>query len=371
MESKAYYYKIGNYFAFAIVGFILVATIIRLYPFTETTPGISNGIDDWFRYWENAQVISKKGLLLPSQSVYFGPGSFLYNYFLALCFLFFGENLVPIYFIHSILLAFSILMIYYAFRKELGGLTSILLLITLFSFALLDTYKCYTFRLLSENLAIFTLSAFVYFVKLGFDSNRVKFQFLATFVLILSVLIRPTFFPIAFVYTFFLVSYYFKNPLSKRRNLLGMFLLLFSGISLLGLRNYIVSGTWIFLPSEGSSDSLKQFLALDFTIIYKKVLFAFGLLSFLNPDYYPRPHWFLLWFLYLNYLLNRVKNWKTIPYSEIIFNSFIVSFYLLTILFLTVDSYGFRAFLPVQFILIGVSFISVDKLILKTRVNYK
>jgi hypothetical protein len=368
LELKAYYYKIGNYLAFAIVGFFIVATIIRLYPFSETNLGISNGIDDWFRYWDNAKDISKNGLLMPSQSsVYYGPGSFLYNYFLAFCFLLFGENLVPIYFIQSSMLAFSILLIYYAFRKELGGLTSILLLLTLFLFALLDTYKYYTFRLLSENLAIFTLATFVYFVKLGFDKNKVKFQFLATFFLLLSVLIRPTIFPISFAYAFFLVVYYFKNPLLNKTFLLGMLLLLFSGISILGFRNYLISGDWIFLPSEGISDSWKQLLSLDVEIIYKKTLFAFGFLSQLNPDYYPRPHWFLLLLLYFAYLFNRIKNSKTILNSEILFNVFIISFYVLTILFVTVDSYGFRAFLPNQFMLIAVSFLLVKKLIHRFR----
>jgi hypothetical protein len=254
-------------------------------------------------------------------------------------------------------------LIYYAFRKELTGITGIVLLLTLFSVALLDTYKYYSFKLLSENLAIFTLATFVYFVKLGFDKNKVKFQFLATFFLMLSVLIRPTLFPIAFVYVLFIVIYYFKNPQLKKKNLFGMILFFFLGISTLGIRNYLVSGNWIFLPSEGISDSWKQLLALDFTIIYKKILFILGFLSSLNPEYFPRPHWLILILLYCYYLYNRIKNNKSISYSEIIFNGFIICYYTLTILFVTIDSYGFRAILPIQFMLIGVSFLSVEKLI--------
>ncbi len=365
MESKAYYYKIGNYLAFAIVGFFIVATIIRLYPFTETNLGVSNGIDDWFRYWDNAKDISKNGILMPAQSsVYYGPGSFLYNYFIALCFILFGENLIPIYFIQSILLATSILMIYYAFRGELSGKIGLLLLVTLFLFGVFDNYKYYTFKLLSENLAIFTLATFVYFIKIGLDNYKVKFQFLATFFLVLSVLIRPTLFPIAFVYAFFLVIYYFKNTLLRKQNLFLLLGLLFTGIFILGFRNYLMTQTWVFLPSEGSSDSWKQLLSLDFEILYKKSLFALGFLSQLNPEYYPRPHWFLLILLYVFYLLSFIKNWRSFSYSEILFNVFIVSFYVLTILFVTVDSYGFRAFLPIQFMLIAVTFLSIKKLIL-------
>ena len=365
MESKAYYYKIGNYLAFAIVGFFIVATIIRLYPFAETHLGVSNGIDDWFRYWDNAKDISKNGLLIPSQSsVYYGPGSFLYNYFIAFCFILFGENLIPIYFIQSILLATSILLIYYAFRSELSGKIGLLLLVTLFLFGVLDTYKYYTFKLLSENLALFTLATFIYFIKIGLDNDKVKFQFLATFFLVLSVFIRPTLFPIAFVYAFFLVIYYFKNTLLRKQNLFLLLGLLFTGISILGFRNYLMTQTWVFLPSEGSSDSWKQLLSLDFEILYKKSLFALGFLSQLNPDYYPRPHWFLLILLYVFYLLSFIKNWRSFSYSEILFNVFIVSFYVLTILFVTVDSYGFRAFLPIQFMLIAVTFLSIKKLIL-------
>ena len=364
MESKAYYYKIGNYLAFAIIGFFIVATIIRLYPFTETNLGISNGIDDWFRYWDNAKDISKNGILMPAQSsVYYGPGSFLYNYFIASCFILFGENLIPIYLIQSILLATSILLIYYAFRDELSGKIGLLLLITLFLFGVLDIYKYYTFKLLSENLALFTLATFIYFIKIGLDNHIVKFQFLATFFLVLSVLIRPTLFPIAFVYAFFLVIYYFKNTLLKKQNLFLLLGLLFTGISILGFRNYLVTGNWIFLPSEGASDSWKQLLSLDFEILYKKSLFALGFLSQLNPNYYSRPHWFLLILLYVFYLLNSIKNWKSIYNSEILFNVFIVSFYMLTFFFVTVDSYGFRAFLPIQFMLIAVSFLSIEKII--------
>jgi len=372
LESKAYYYKIGNYLAFAIVGFFIVATIIRLYPYTETNLGVSNGIDDWFRYWDNAKDISKNGLLIPSQSsVYYGPGSFLYSYFIALCFILFGENLIPIYFIQSIFLATSILLIYYAFRDELSGKIGLLLLITLFLFGVLDTYKYYTFKLLSENLALFTLATFIYFIKIGLDNQIVKFQFLATFFLVLSVLIRPTLFPIAFVYAFFFVIYYFKNTLLKKQNLLLLLGLLFIGITILGFRNYLITGTWVFLPSEGTSDSWKQLLSLDFDIIYKKLLFALGFLSSLNPEYYPRPHWFIILLLYCFYLYLRIKNWKTISYSEILFNVFIVSFYVLTILFVTVDSYGFRAFLPIQFLLIAISFLSIEKFILRFKKDYK
>jgi hypothetical protein len=265
------------------------------------------------------------------------------------------------------MLASSILLIYYAFRKELTGIIGIALLFTLFSFALLDTYKHYTFRLLSENLAIFTLATFVYFVKLGFDNFKEKHQFLATFFLMVSVLIRPTLFPIAFLYVLLIFIYYLKNSQLKKKNIFGMLLFFFLGISTLGIRNYLVSGTWIFLPSEGISDSWKQLLALDLTIIYKKILFAIGFLSSLNHEYYPRPHWFLLILLYCYYLYNRIKNWKSISNSEIIFNSIIISFYVLTIMFVTIDSYGFRALLPIQFLIIGVSFLSVEKIIFKIK----
>jgi hypothetical protein len=368
LESKAYYNKIGNFLAFTIIGFFIVATIIRLYPFTETNLGISNGIDDWFRYWDNAKDISKNGLLIPSQSsVYYGPGSILYNYFIAFCFILFGENLIPIYFIQSMLLASSILLIYYAFREQLSGIIGLLLLVTLFLFGILDTYKYYTFKLLSENIAIFTLSFFIYCVKIGFDNNKVSFHYLATFFFVLSVLIRPTLFPIAFVYAFFLIFYYFKNTLFEKQNLFLLLGLLLIGISILGFRNYLIAGTWTFLPSEGASDSWKQLLSIDLDILYKKVLFALGFLSYLNPEYYPRPHWFIIIVLYFFYLYYRIKYWKSISSSEIIFNSIIISFYVLTILFVTVDSYGFRAFLPIQFLLIAISFLSIEKLILRFK----
>jgi hypothetical protein len=94
----------------------------------------------------------------------------------------------------------------------------------------------------------------------------------------------------------------------------------------------------------------------------KKILFALGFLSQLNPAYYPRPHWFLLWLLYGFYCIYQIKNRKSPTYSVFLFNALIIGFYVLNILFVTIDSYGFRAFLPFQFLFIGIAFLSVDKL---------
>jgi len=366
MITKAYfnYKKLGDYLALAIIFVFLTQTFFRLYPFTEITPGISNGIDDWFRYWNNAKDITHVGFWMPSQSeVYYGPGSFLYNYFIAGCFLLFGERVAPIYFIQSLLLALSILFIYYTFRRQLSGLTSILFLLTLFAFALLDVYKYYTFKLLSENLGIFTLSVFVYFAKIAFDKTKMGFHFIAIFFLLLSVLTRPTLFPLIFAYILFLFFYFYENPKFKKVNLFGMLAILLVGMSGLAFRNYYVVGVWEFLPSEGISDSWKQLLSLDFSIIYKKILFSLGFLPQLNSDYNLRPHWFILALLYSFYLFHRLRNIKTITYSEFLFNGFIIGFYVLTILFVTVDSYGFRAFLPIQFLLIAISFLTFDKVL--------
>jgi hypothetical protein len=357
------YKKIGDYLALAIVFIFLSKTFFRLYPFTEITPGISNGNYDWFRYWDNAIDIHRNGFWISSQTkVYYGPGSILYNYFVAGCFLLFGENVVPIYFIQSLLLAFSILLIYNTFRKNLSGLSSILLLLTLFAFAVLDVYKYYTFKLLSENVAIFTIAVFVYFAKKGFDNFKIHAHYLAVIFLMFSVLLRPTIFPLAFLYVCFLLVYFYQNPQLKKLHFIGLISLLFIGLNFLALRNYLIVGIWTFLPSEGISDSWKQLLALDYTTVYKKILFALGFLSQLNPAYYPRPHWFLLWFLYGFYCIYQLKNRKSLTYSVFLFNALIIGFYVLNILFVTVDSYGFRAFLPFQFLFIGIAFLSVDKL---------
>ncbi|NBX81352.1 MAG: hypothetical protein EBQ94_13450 [Flavobacteriales bacterium] len=355
--------KIANYLCLGIVVFFTILSLFRLYPFSETTPGISNEIDDWFRYWDNGNDIVKNGILIPSQKgEYYGPGSFLYNYFIATCILVFGKNDSTIYLIHSILLSSSIVIIYQSFKHKLSSFSGIALLLTLSVFGYLDVLKNYSFKLLSENLALFLVALFVYFVSVFFQHKRILHLYLAGIFLVLNILTRLTLLPFAFVFLALIFIYFIKTKSITLKKMIPLLLLVLFGISIIAFRNYLVCGKWTFLPTEGMSDAYSQ--SGEFTLINvaKKTLYSFGYLKILNQDYQIRPHWFLLWFAYFFYLYQKIKNYKNIPFDELIFNVFIIVIYALNLVFVTVTSYGFRAYLPAIFLLIALSFIELDKL---------
>lgn len=150
--------RTGDIIAISIIFIFAIFAVIRLYPFENTLTAILNGpTDDWNLYARTALDIRQNGILIPSiQGDYVFPNSFLYNYFLALCFLIFGENTIPVFIIQSILLGLSIALIYWTFRSKMHSLTGILFLITLFFFALLDVSKHYSSRFLRNNITLKT-----------------------------------------------------------------------------------------------------------------------------------------------------------------------------------------------------------------------
>jgi hypothetical protein len=360
--------KIANYLCFGIVVVFAILSLIRLYPFSETTPGISNEIDDWFRYWDNANDIVKNGILIPSQKgEYYGPGSFLYNYFLAFCILIFGKNVSIIYLINSILLSSSIVLVYQSFKSKLSNLSGICLLLTLSVFGYLDVFKHYSFKLLSENLALLLVALFVFFITNFFHHKRLIHLYLAGFFLVLTILTRLTLLPFAFVFIILIYYYIYKTNSISLKKIVPLLLLVLFGISVIGIRNYFVCGKWTFLPTEGMSDAFGQSGEFSIFNFAKKTLYSFGYLPILNQDYQIRPHWLLLWAGYFVYLIQKVKTIKNIPFDELIFNAFIVVFYALNIIFVTVTSYGFRAYLPAIFLLIALTFLELDRLYLKIK----
>lgn len=390
--------RTGNILAISIIFFFLFLSLIRLFPFENHLSSILNeGKDDWFLYARFALDIKQNGILMSSvNGVYNLPSGFLYNYFVALCFFVFGENLVPVYIIQSTLLGFSIAFIYWAFRDKMKPRTGILFLITMFIFALVDVSRYYSFRLLSENLALFTIAVFFYCFIKGIEKNKLALFISAAVFLGFSILIRPNVFPFGIALNIILLFYFLKQ---KKKELLKSFLfLLFFGLSmsLLAIRNYLICGKWVFLPYKGS---LLQYIAsedhiipssvklsglnspqisttgyiisyaeyiwqqplLFFSFYIKKLMFCFGFLSFLEPSYNWRFHWILMWAAYFAYLFFSVKRKFRFEIWEMVTHLFILFYYSALILVTPIGSYGFRMLIPCTFIVLAFAFMVLDK----------
>jgi hypothetical protein len=357
--------KTEHVLCFAVIIGFAICSIVRLYPFTNTLPEVVAGIDDWSRYAKNALDIKSNGLSLSSiQSDYDSPAGFLYNYFVAACFSLFGENVIPVYIIQSLLLGVSIVLVYKTFSEKINPSLRIYFLFALVVFAAADISIHYTFRLLSENLALFTFSTFFYFLLKGIDKNSFVFLALSAFLLGISVLVRPNIIACAVIVQIILCfSLVRKKKFSWLLSFVGIFFLSFS---LLALRNYCVSGNWTFVPTEGRS-FINNLGEINFSVLMKKILFCFGIMTPLQSNCVVRPHWIIMWIAYLIYFFLKVKHKQKFELWEILTHSVIISYFgLLVLIAPQLGSYGFRLLIPALLIIIPFGFIAWGFIFSKT-----
>ncbi|MDD4894345.1 MAG: glycosyltransferase family 39 protein [Candidatus Omnitrophica bacterium] len=380
-----------------------ILSLFKLYPFENHFNSIINTAgDDWTAYANYASDIRHNGLLMHTTvpGAYNAPSGFLYPYFLALCFLIFGENTIPVYIIQSLMLGLSVVFVYWAFRDKMRDLTSAFFLGALALFAFLDVYKYYTFRLLSENLALFAVSLFfLCFVK-GFEKNRLTLQLISAISMGVLILTRPISFLFGLLLIIIVITYFFvEKKISKVKLLLFISVLILTA-SLLGIRNYLVCHKFIFLPAQGQSMAYlrivnpipesvdlskintnflytklhmsrdiaayaeyvfqKPLLFLDYFL--KKIVFCLGFLQVKVSFYRLRPHWVLMWMGYFTYLFSCIRNKKRMQLWEITTHLYIFFHYVPLIAFGQIENYGFRMLLPgISFVLL-FSFLEWDML---------
>jgi hypothetical protein len=237
----------------------------------------------------------------------------------------------------------------------------------MFVFGMLDVYKNYTFQLLSENLGLFTVSVFFYCFIKGIERDNLWLQLGGALFLVLSILFRPNIFPFGIIFII-LSLYYFL--IIKNKEVLKAFLfvlLILLGLSIPAIRNYIICGDLTFLPKQGIKDSIYQTAGFSISFFLNKILFCIGYLPVLEPSYQIRPHWMMMWLGYFIYLFYRIKFIRKLAFWEVGSQLFIFSYYGLSIVFVQVNSYGYRAFIPVTFVVLAFSFMSIDFL---TGKNY-
>jgi hypothetical protein len=349
----------GNVIFFVIPAILfLTLALFKLLPFNPAA--IHNnlndllwGVDDWNRYARHAMDIKYVDWLIPGEhGVYNGPGGFLYNYFLAACFIVFGNSVIPVYLVQVILLSVSISLTYTAFKNLLTGLSSKIFFIALILIAWLDVYRYYTFILMSECLTLFFISVFIFNLTKYVSTGKNISLLLSSLFLGLSIATRPTLFPAGFAFILFVVWF---ACVHKKQGMIKIILpvaILYFCMSLLAIRNYLVTGDWAFLPVLGVSDSMRQFNGLTSAVIFQKILYFFGYLPAFDKAYNIRPHWLIMWLGYIMYLVINRRSMPTFHSGELFIHLFIILYYISCILFVQVNSYGYRALLPVILLMV-------------------
>ena len=320
------------------------------------------GVDDWNRYARQGLDIANNGLLINCiDGVYNGPGGFLYNYFIALHVVIFGQEMWTIQLTQILMLCISFVLIYRIFEDQFFSWQKWLWGVGLAFLLTIDFLSTYTLKLFSENVGsfFFFLSMFLWF-RSGF-----KIGYLSTFIMAIAVLFRPNLIT--------LVPIYFLS--SNSRNLLKAWPFYFSNVlilltlwSLIPLRNYLVSGNFVFLPEEGISDSFLQLSNFDWEYLLNKVLFCLGYLSRLMPDYRIRPHWIIIWIGFLVYIYYTFKENHIDKYRPIIWT--MMTFLITNIVFVTLGSYGYRSMILLFPLVLPFGMMGVVKLFESIRKKY-
>ena len=360
--------KIGNILSYSIIFIFAIIAIVRLYPFNLTlTEILSGAYDDWCMYINTALDIKHNGLLISeAKGDYDYPNGFFYSYFIGLCFVIFGENPIPVYILQSCLLGITVAIVFWTYRDKMKLKTSIYFIITLFVFALLDVNKYYSFRFLSENLVIFTIALFFYCFIKGIENKKTGLLLSSALFLGLSILTRPNLFPVGVIIFMAICFWTYKGKI-KFSNLFWFLILLFSSVSLLALRNKLVSGNFTFFPVNSFAFFKAFFFNPDAMLehIFKKFLFCVGYLPAIVPEFNWRPHWTLMWIIYFAYLFFRFKEKRKFEIWESVSHIFIFTYFGILVFVIDMNLltvYGFRYIIPANFVVLVFVFLGLEKI---------
>ena len=340
---------------------LAIISIFRSYHYGPTITEAVGGVDDWNRYARQALDIKHHGILIESvKAPYFGPGGFLYNYFIALFFIVFGDTLAPIFFAQTILICLSVATIFWTFKDFMSKPTQFLFLPALFVFATADVFVNYSHKLLAESLGLFLFSMYVYTSVKSIRLHQNRALLLSTFFICMTTLVRPSMMPFLPLHIGLIFLTQVRNKRLSWQRIVQHSALIAVSLAIIPMRNFFVAGEWTFLPTEGSFNTIQQLQNSSFNYLVLKMAFCLGYLPPLNPVFKIRFHWLIMWAGYFYFCYYQIRNLKTARFWEVSLHAFIVSYLIISVVFVTVQSYGYRSMLLINFVVLGFSFMGFD-----------
>lgn len=395
--------RLGDILAVSVIALFLILGLIRLYPYHNSLPSLleSELNDDWVWYARlSLDIKNGETPAIPVSYRWPLPSGFLYYYFIAFCFKVFGENTAPVYLVQHLTIGISCAAMYWAFREKMRPVTGMFFLLGLALFSLLDIYKNYAARLLSENLTFFIMPLFfLCFIK-GFERDDLRLQFLSASLLGLAISTRANIIFFAAALITLIAPFYMR-----KRGPIYPFLfagIMFLAISSVPLMNYSISGKWNLFPNAVTgtmqavrtaypvpadldlaavdrcpfyrvmnrierdisvyAEYMRQRPAFFFGRYIKNIIFSLGFCSVLSPSYRWRPHWMVMWIGYFLYLFLRFRKRRPMELWEAAAHLYILFYYGSVILLTNIHNYGFRFLAPaINFVLIFL-FLALDEL---------
>jgi hypothetical protein len=362
---------------FAIAGLVQVWSYLTV-PYHYAWPMKDDY--DAYHYW--AVDIVEHGLAMRLAPVpYALPAGFLYIYFVALCYKVFGILPPVVFIVQSAMLGGSVVLLFLAFRDEPGRPAKYLLLLGLAAFAFLDVGRQYALQLFSENLLIFELAGFFYLTQRGFVGGRSWARILALAVLGAIPLTRPN--AVLFVPGALMWLIVNRRGVGFWRDLASGLVAFAVVFSLMALRNHAAGGQWTAFPPfprnavggldvPGYGGPLGTVVAagqaqdwrgtrtlvelalrawwrdpLEVAREYgRRILFTGGFLPLVQPEFRYRPHWMIMWAVFVGALAWRLARGVELgPMVELLL-IWLVTFLGPVVATTQIANYGFRYVVP-------------------------
>lgn len=224
----------------AIVAIGLILGLVRASPFDDDIRNALPG-DDWHKYRRFAVSIVDEGLLIPAApGVYWQPGGFLYNYFVAFIFALFGQNSAYVYVAHHVCLALSCVLLFLLARRALAPPVALAFLLFCVV-AYVPIFRYWSMRLLSENVAVAVYPALLLLFVQASGKRALGKLAAAGGLMGALALLRPNLAALAPLLAILLLAEHL--PLRQRAARLIAFLGPAAAVlSLLPIRNFIVAG---------------------------------------------------------------------------------------------------------------------------------
>jgi hypothetical protein len=333
--------------------------VYRCRDFVEDVTPESARNEDWLIYRENAVSIVDGGLVMPAvRGNYYRPGGFLYNYFVAAVFAITGKNSSHVYLVQAVLLALSVGGMTFAFAATLRAQTLWWFAAALAVTAYLDVFRYYTFRLLSENLLLVCLSAWLIAMMAAVRRSDSWLLFAASGALLgLCVLTRPNLLPLGPAIALALWMRRRQDGIGGA--VIAAFVAACAAcVALLVARNVAATGQldvsvwtnaggWMHPSFDRTGQPLRDFgvALLSYGAFYlRRALFSVGFLFLLDPAYRFRPHWLMAWLGLAAFCVLKIRS---LELWELLLLTFVVVYLVPLIAVADLPNYGFRMIFPV------------------------
>ena len=230
-------------------------------------------------------------------------------------------------------------------HRDSGDGAGPIYLLTLTAMLYIDFFRNYTFRLLSENVAIFLLPLCFLSIIASYRSKSALQALMAGILLGFAVLSRPNLILFAVLCIVIYLFYVVKNRHGSVLQPLLYSIAFLATFSLLILRDFAMTSQ-ISIATITAGDAERP----NLVALVQRVLFSLGFTRAMGDQEFQaiRPHWVVLWVLLTLYLIVRLRLDHQWEFRDALLILFLRCYLVRLLAVAPLNNYGFRMIVPVM-----------------------